>query len=176
MKNLIRKILKEETPNKFIYKVLKWVKEPYFKNMEGLALTDNEYKLILSKIFNQPVTIKGDDVYNTNGNRIYTENSDGDWVKREYDANGNEIYYENDNGDWVKREYDEQGREIYKGDNYGNWEKREYDGNEVYFENVNGYWERNIYDDQGNEIYFEDSHGNIIDKRGDFMTKLNKLN
>ncbi len=178
MKNLIRKILKEETPNKFIDNVLKWVKEPYFKNMEGLALTDNEYKLILSKIFDQPVTVKDDDVYNTNGNKIYYEDSYGYWIKYGYDANGNEIYFENSNGDWYKGENDDQGNLIYFEDNNGYWYKKEYDtnGNVIYYENSNGYWRKHEFDEQGNEIYFEDSHGNIIDKRGDFLTKLNKLN
>ena len=41
----------------------------------GLRL--DEYKLILSKVFNQPVNIKGNHVYDINGNRIYYENSDG---------------------------------------------------------------------------------------------------
>jgi hypothetical protein len=33
-----------------------------------------------------------------NGNRIYWENSFGDWAKREYDSQGKEIYYENSKG------------------------------------------------------------------------------
>ena len=32
------------------------------------------------------------------GNRIYWENSDDYWIKREYDAHGNCIHYENSNG------------------------------------------------------------------------------
>ena len=37
-------------------------------------------------------------LYDSNGNEIYYENSDGFWYKREFDSNGNEIYYENSNG------------------------------------------------------------------------------
>lgn len=33
-----------------------------------------------------------------NGNRIYFENSNGDWGKREYDSQGNCIYFEKSNG------------------------------------------------------------------------------
>ena len=33
-----------------------------------------------------------------NSKRIYWENSDGGWVKREYDSQGNLIYFETSNG------------------------------------------------------------------------------
>lgn len=120
MKNLIRKILKEETNNKFIDKVVNYLEPPYFKNMKSLGVTDNEYPLVLSKIFNQPVTITGKDVYNEEGNVIYWELEDDYWDKWDYDHNGNEIYYENSNGDWIKWEYDDKGNEIYVEDSNGN--------------------------------------------------------
>jgi len=37
-------------------------------------------------------------LYDTNGNKIYFEDSNGYWVKQEFDANGNRIYYENSMG------------------------------------------------------------------------------
>lgn len=37
-------------------------------------------------------------LYDTNGNEIYYEDSDGDWYKQEYDTNGNGVYYENSRG------------------------------------------------------------------------------
>ena len=37
-------------------------------------------------------------VKDTNGKEIYSETSDGYWVKKEYDENGKEIYYENSDG------------------------------------------------------------------------------
>jgi hypothetical protein len=37
-------------------------------------------------------------LYDSNGNIIYFENSNGYWWKREYDVNGNQIYFENSNG------------------------------------------------------------------------------
>jgi hypothetical protein len=40
-------------------------------------------------------------LYDTNGNRIYFENSDGYWVKQEFDSNNNQIYYENSNGEQI---------------------------------------------------------------------------
>ena len=75
------------------------IEAPYFENMrERYGLRPDEYPLVLSKIFNQSVTIEGGRVYNQYGDKIYHENSDGSWFKQEYDANGNEIYYEDNNG------------------------------------------------------------------------------
>jgi len=42
------------------------------------------------------------EIRDKNGNRIYYENSDGDWEKKEYDSQGNQIYFKNSNGFWKK--------------------------------------------------------------------------
>lgn len=127
------------------------IKPPYFKNMrDNYGLKDDEYEMVLSKIFNQTVSIAGRSDYHN---------------RNVYGKKGKNIYFENTNGGWIKYEYDEQGREIYFEDNYGNWERREYNGNEFYLENHRGYWQRSIYDDQGNEIYYEDSDGGFEDNR-----------
>ena len=90
------------------------IEAPYFINMNQMyGLKDNEYKLVLSKVYNQPVTIKGRNVYDTNGNEIYYEYSDGYWVKKEYNTNGKIIYYEDSTGDWGRWEYDTNGNLIY---------------------------------------------------------------
>ena len=121
------------------------IQAPYFENMKEMyGLKDDEYETVLSKVFNQPVSIVGRNVY---------------------DKKGRKIYFENIDGGWIKYEYDEQGREIYFEDNYGNWERREYNGNEFYLENHRGYWQRSIYDHLGNEIYYEDSDGGFEDNR-----------
>jgi len=119
MKNLIKKILKEETTNRFIEKVANYLKPPYFINMEGLGLSEDEYPLVFSRIFNQPVTIEGRSVYNQYGNRIYYEESNGFWSKREYDTNDNLIYDEDSDGFWTKHEYDTNGNRIYSEDSDG---------------------------------------------------------
>jgi len=36
--------------------------------------------------------------YDSNGNEIYYEYSNGYWYKRDFDSNGNLIYYENSDG------------------------------------------------------------------------------
>lgn len=102
---------------KYINYIVNDIKPPYFKNMVDMyGLRPDEYEFILSKVFNQPVTIKGKLVYNTNDNLIYYEDSNGYWEKSEYDTNGNKIYVENSDGYWVKREYDANGSIIYRED------------------------------------------------------------
>ena len=95
------------------------IEPPYFINMKEYGLSPNEYELVLSRVFNQPVTIKDDYVYDNQGNNIYYEDSTGFWVKSEYDTNGNNIYGENSSGDWYKYEYDNQGNRIYWEDSDG---------------------------------------------------------
>ena len=131
---------------KYINYIVNDIELPYLKCLEQYGLKGNEYKLILSKVFNQPVTIKSNRVYDTNGKEIYYEDSYGLWVKKEYDDNDNEIYQEYSNGSWLKREYDTNN-------------------NEIYFEKNNGYWEKYEYNSNNNEIYYENSNGVIIDKR-----------
>jgi hypothetical protein len=86
------------------------------------------------------------EIKNKNGKRIYFEDLDGFWTKREYDSKCNQIYYENSNGRWRKSEYDSEG-------------------NLSYFEKLNEFWKKMEYDSQGNLIYYEDSTGRITDKR-----------
>jgi hypothetical protein len=132
---------------KYIEYIVNDIESPYFINMiDNYGLKDNEYELVLSKVFNQPLTIKGNNVFDQNNNRIYQENSNGHWYKYGYDANGNEIYRENSTGFWRKYEYDTNGNILYYEDSYGSWTKREYDTN-------------------SNLIYHEDSTGVIIDNR-----------
>jgi hypothetical protein len=68
---------------------------------DNYGLRSGEYKLVLSKVYNQSVTIKGNWVYDSNGNEIYSEDSDGSWYKYEYDQNNNFIYYENSDGEII---------------------------------------------------------------------------
>ena len=124
-----------------------YLEPPYFKSMKEYGLSEKEYESTLSKVFNQPITIKDKVVYNNQNKIIYHEkNSRGDWEKYEYDADGNEIHYEDVNGHWYKKEYNDQGKNTY-------------------YENANGFWEKSEWDAQGNLIYRENSNGNIMDNR-----------
>ena len=132
---------------KYINYIVNDIEAPYFINMkDNYGLSEKEYEMVLSKVYNLPVTIKGSYVYNTNDNTIYFENSDGYWRKWEYDINGNIIYSENSDGYWEKFEYDTNGKVIY-------------------LENSDGFWVKREYDTNGNEIYYENSYGNIEDRR-----------
>ncbi len=132
---------------RYINYIVNDIQPPYFKNMEeNYGLSKKEYELVLDKVFNQPVSIAGNGVYDTNGNIFYYEDSDGYWEKKEYDSNGNLIYYENSDGYWYKKEYDSNGNRIYYEDFTGSWIKKEYDQN-------------------GNTIYYEDSNGVVRDNR-----------
>ena len=138
---------------RYIDYIVNNIEPPYFKNMKEMyGLSPDEYEMVLSKIFNQPVSISGRSDYHN---------------RNVYGKKGKNIYFENIAGGWIKHEYDEQGREIYRVDNYGNWTKREYDsmGNLIYYEGSNGYWAKYKYNDQGDEIYYEDSNGYISDRR-----------
>ena len=114
---------------RYINYIVNDIKPPYFKNMEDdYGLKQEEYELILSKIFNQPISVQlsfenplaeSNKVFNKNDRPIYYEDSDGDWEKREYDQYGNKIYYENSDGYWHKKEYDTNGKLIYYEDSNG---------------------------------------------------------
>jgi uncharacterized membrane protein len=132
---------------RYINYIVNDIEAPYFINMkDNYGLSEKEYELVLSKVYNQPVTIKGRSVYDVQGNIIYRETSNGFWEKSEYDTNGNKIYVERSDGYWEKSEYDTNG-------------------NKIYFEDSNGFWVKREYDTNGNEIYYENSYGNIEDNR-----------
>ena len=153
---------------RYINYIVNDIEAPYFINMKEMyGLRPEEYELVLSKVYNHPVNIKGGMVYNQLGDIIYNEDSNNSWSKWEYDDQRNQIYYENSNGYWWKMKYDDQGNKIYLKDSDGYWWKKEYDDqrNEIYFEDSNGYWEKKEYNEHGNRIYFEDSNGNIRDNR-----------
>jgi hypothetical protein len=152
MKKIIRQILKEDREQMFLDKVIKYTKNdfPLIKNLKDYGfyeqLSRDELNYILSGIFGKPVEYYegGNNIYDENNKRIYSENSDGYWIKKEYDNNGNVIYYENSNGYWEKYEYEFDNN-----------------GNIIYYEDSNGYWKKWEYDENGNNIYYENSDGVI---------------
>jgi hypothetical protein len=159
---------------KYIEFIANDLQPPYFINMKEMyGLKNDEYEMVLSKVFNQPVSIAGRsdyhnrNVYDKKGKNIYFENTYGGWIKHEYDEQGREIYRVDNYGNWAKYEYNNQGYKIYYEGSNGNWEKYEYDANdnEIYSEDSNGYWIKREYDDNGNLIYRENSDGDISDRR-----------
>jgi hypothetical protein len=59
------------------------------------------------------------EINDSNGNLIYLEDSNEDWIKSEYDSEGKEIYFEDSDGAWIKREYNSEGNLIYYESSYG---------------------------------------------------------
>lgn len=93
--------------------------------------------------------------YDENDNLILTVESDGRWEKRTYDDNGNLVCIDYSSGTWRKYTYDENGNKTYQEDADGYWKKYTYDenGNLVYEEDVNGDWLKYTYDENGNLVY-----------------------
>jgi urate oxidase len=94
----------------YINHIVNDIESPYFKNMRDMyGLSPDEYELVLSKVFNQHISIVdtiytlGNMVYNKDGNEIYFESGNGYWEKYGYDTNGDRIYYENSNGKILNR-------------------------------------------------------------------------
>ena len=105
---------------RYIDYIVNDIKPPYFKNMrDSYGLSEKEYNLVLSKVFNEPVRTKVNMVYNQLGDMIYLEDSDGYWYKQEYNDQGDIIYYENSDGYWWKKEYNDRGNKIYYENSYG---------------------------------------------------------
>ena len=106
---------------KYIEYIAKDIQVPYLKSLEPYGLKQDEIDLVLSKIFNQPVyyiePMSG--VYNKDKVSIYSETSNGYWIKYDYDNDGNQLYREDADGCWVKQEYDKQGNKIYYEDSSG---------------------------------------------------------
>jgi YD repeat-containing protein len=60
--------------------------------------------------------------YNSNGNLLKFEDSDGHWRKYTYDSSGNRLTSEDSYGNWSKSTYDSKGKELTYEDSNG--EKR----------------------------------------------------
>ena len=111
---------------RYINYIVNNIESPYFKNMRDMyGLSPNEYKSVLSKVFNQPVSIMSSNfVYGELERIIYSEYDNGDWEKYDYDEQGNKIYHESSDGYWQKWEYDDRGNLIYNEDSDGYIEDR----------------------------------------------------
>jgi hypothetical protein len=152
---------------RYINKVSEILNPPYFRNLGLYDVPRELWNDIFSNIFNRIVTYGNNKMFDSNNNVIYFENSDGNWVKREYDKNNNEIYYEDSNGYWWKQEFDSNNNQIYYENSDGDWVKREFDSNnnQIYYEDSDGYWVKREYDSNNNQIYYENSDGDIMDNR-----------
>ena len=62
-------------------KIISLIEPPYFKNLESMGIDRDHYNVIFERIYNEKITILGDkSILDDNGNRIYYENSNGNWL------------------------------------------------------------------------------------------------
>ena len=106
---------------KYIDYIVSDLEIPYFINMrDSYGLRPEEYKLVLSKVFNEPIKIIHDDtVVKQGGKTLYREKDNGFWVKKEYNADNQMTYREYNDGYWERWEYDDYGYENYYEDSDG---------------------------------------------------------
>jgi hypothetical protein len=72
--------------------------------------------------------------YDSNGNELTSENSDGYCKKITYDSSGNDLTFEDSNGFWEKSTYDSNGNELTYEDSDGT--KRGFDTPEYTMEEL----------------------------------------
>lgn len=124
MKNIIKKLLKEEVSDKIIKLAIERlksdrIKKPYFSNLHELGLTEEEIGKSLEHFLSGKFEKSG--IYSLltrGGNLIYLEAYDSYWEFRDYDDRGNEIFYEDSNGIIIRREFDEKNKIIKYDSNF----------------------------------------------------------
>ena len=100
---------------RYINFVVDDLQPPYYENMRDIyGLRPDEYELVLSKVFNEPIKIINDDtVVKKGGITLYREKVNGFWVKKEYNADNQITYREYYDGYWERWEYDVNGNKSY---------------------------------------------------------------
>jgi hypothetical protein len=135
---------------RYIEYIVNDIKPPYIYNMREIyGLSEEEYKTILSKVFNHKVMIH----YGFNGTEISVYNISADLIYYESPR-----FWEEFNRQKIGGKY----RVLFYHNSIGKTERFEYDsdGNDIYFEDNNGYWERREFDTNGKVISYSDSDGN----------------
>jgi len=109
IKNIVKKILKEDVENNLYKKIASIVKPPYATDMNKMGLTEIEIKKVLEIIFGRELKIYGID----NGGDVFVHpKMGGQWIYyEEFDGSGWEIVERNEQ-DSVIRKYG------FDGDNY----------------------------------------------------------
>ena len=135
---------------RYIEYIINDIKPPYIYNMREIyGLREEEYKMVLSKIFNNKVLIH----YSANDTEISVYNISADLIYYESPR-----FWEEFNRQKIGGKY----RVLFYHNSIGKTERFEYDsdGNDIYFEDNTGYWERREFDIKGNVISYSDSYGN----------------
>ena len=139
MKVTIKGIVREseDKDDKFYDKLSKVIRPPYFLDLISLGVSDDEWDMVFSKVFKQPVRVStfylGDDltggiIIDKETNILYHE-GEGEYIIREFDKNNNVTFILTDDG---------RGKQ---------------------------YWEKTIFNDRGESVYYENSKGKVSDVR-----------
>jgi YD repeat-containing protein len=107
---------------RYIEYIVNDIQPPYFFNMKEMyGVSEKEYPLVLSKVFNQPVVVDFYDkvVRNRQDMPLYYEDNDGYWSIKKYDEQYNLISNETSTGHWERFEYDKEGNMTYRENSSG---------------------------------------------------------
>lgn len=128
MKVTIKGIVRESEDKKDRYydKLSKVIRPPYFLDLISLGVSDDEWDMVLSKVFKQPVRVStfylGNDlnggiVIDRKTNILYHE-GEGEYIIREFDKNNNVTYILTDDGRgkqyWEKTKYNNDGEVVHQ--------------------------------------------------------------
>jgi|688.fasta_scaffold409539_4 hypothetical protein len=87
----------------YLDKIIGIIEKPYFKELGLYGLNDiEEWEYVIRKVFGIDIRVvigfTGYTIYDMNGNRVYFEDIGFYWERWEYNSDGNEIYEENSDG------------------------------------------------------------------------------
>ena len=110
IKNIVKKILKEDVENNLYKKIATIVKPPYVTDMDKMGLSNSEIKKVLEVIFGMELKIYGID----NGGDVFVHPYfGGQWIYYEmFDGSGWEIVERNEQGTII-RKYGFDGDDYY---------------------------------------------------------------
>jgi hypothetical protein len=110
IKNIVKKILKEDVENNLYKKIASIVKPPYVTDMDKMGLSNSEILKVLEVIFGRELKIYGID----NGGDVFVHpKMGGQWIYyEEFNGNSWEVVERNEH-DTVVRKYGTDGDDYY---------------------------------------------------------------
>jgi len=116
-------------------------------------------------------------IYNSHGNRVRCENSNGLITQWFYDKKKRLIKFKNNIKIWKEYKYDSVGNLIRTNSSTGEWKKWEFNKSNklLKFSNSSGEWFKNTYDKNNNKIRFENHIGDYDEWEYDDNSNLLKI-
>ena len=119
----------EEREELFLQKIKNILTKPYFSTFSNMGVDESDTQnKVLSLVYGEPIKTgvnpyvpSNMNIYDKSGRLLYNENINTKyWEERVYNSDGERVFYENSKGFWLKREYDENGEVVYYEDSSGN--------------------------------------------------------